>query len=156
MKIKDYVKDTNQSVELITEYIPYCTKVDNCKRIVDATCYRINELLETNVNQFRLDSTSQYLLYVMVLVDLYTNLDVDFGSLANEYDLLKSNKVLDEILKKIPENEMVEFDRILEMVNADLMENERSLVSFIENKFLTMDTALSAMLKTAKENEEQQ
>ena len=92
----------------------------------------------------------------MVLVDLYTNLDVDFGSLANEYDLLKSNKVLDEILKKVPEDEMVEFDRILEMVNADLMENERSLVSFIENKFLTMDTALSAMLKTAKENEEQQ
>lgn len=134
---------------ITTQYIPYEIKVDKCLKILDSTCYRKNE--KTGKKELHIVSTSINLLYKMVLVDLYTDIDIDFNDILKEYNLLNNGRnCLQDILNNIPEREYVEFDEILNMCKQDMMINEYQVGAYVKNRIedvsIILGTTLSPFL----------
>lgn len=139
MKVNEFVEEYKQHKDkdeyikkhiLLDKYVPYVEKITRCKNIIDKTMY--TELNGEKV--FKKNSTSQYLLYTLTLIDLYTDLDIDFKNLLDEYDELEKYALITPIISFINENELQTWQTISNMIIDDLMVNTRSIVSWIDNK----------------------
>lgn len=122
-KKEDYVKK-----HITNNYVPYSTKVAQCKKLVDVTSY-------VNINDkkmYYVNSPAQALLYNLLMVDLYTDIDLSYSE--EEFDMLDSDGLIDVILANISTNELTRFTEVLAMTKQDLIENERDFVSFIDKK----------------------
>ena len=146
---KNYL--SNQ-VKLTTQYIPYVNKMAIVKNIVDATSFNSIEVdgkrkLGTT---YKKDSPMQYILYVMTLIDKYTNIEIKYEdetySLMTQYDYLKECGVLEKILNMIPASEMNEFATLLRMQNEDTEKNCTSAEYAITNIINQLSYSISDML----------
>lgn len=128
---KDLVKHIKQ------DYIPYLEKVTRCEKIITVTSY--NEI----THLYHRNTPVQTLFLTLTLIDLYTDIDIDFENPASEYDILEKDGYIEKIMSCVPGRELSQFQAIFTMVNDDLAINERSLVSFFENKLDTINQILS-------------
>ena len=126
MTVQDFIDLYNtyegeaENIELeITEYVPFAQKVDLCRAIIEDSTYDKDK-------NFKMNSALRNVLYRMVLVDTYTNIDIDFGNAVKEYDLLESEYALTTLLSQIDEEEIRRFDEIMQCELNDLYQNERS------------------------------
>lgn len=125
MTVQEFIEkySSNDTQELnIIDYIPFLNKVEICSAIIDDTCYEDGEL--------HMNSPARNVMYRMMLVNVYTDIDVDFGNYAEEYDLLRVNfgdkePALGWILSVLNEDDVREFDEIMQMMLADLYFNEK-------------------------------
>ena len=67
------------------------------------------------------------------LIDLYTNITVDFSNILEEYDLLEEQCLVDELIRLMPQRE-VTFETILKMVFDDFIQNNYENHAFISNQ----------------------
>lgn len=159
--IKDlkFTKDEKAKREMIkkhivTDYVPYVSKVDLCKRIV-----RFSNEITTENRVLKVKNTPiQYLLFIMNLVKLYT--DIEFTDEQNHeaYDALNQADVFEILFSPtsdsdslISQKEYKEFQTILNMCNDDYFENYRSLGSIIENKFEALNMMINTLAEAFKE-----
>lgn len=160
MKIKDFIKDFNKLnteedrvnfvKQIITvDYVPFVEKVDSCLKVLNDTWYVKDEI--TGEKRLHITSSATYVLYTMVLINKYTDLDVDFKNTIAQYDLLNNGNYLGVILHYIPENELLEFRRILEMTQDDVMQNEYHIGKYISDRIDSISTSLGATLVPAIE-----
>ena len=160
MKIKDFIKDFNKLnteedkvnfvKQIITvDYVPFVEKVDSCLKVLDDTWYVKDEI--TGVKRLHITTPATYALFNMVLINKYTDLDVDFKNTIAEYDLLNNGNYLGMILHYIPENESYEFRKILEMTQDDVMQNEYYVGKYISDRIESISTSLGATLVPAIE-----
>ena len=113
-------EDNIEDLELeIVEYVPFLQKVNLCKAIIEDTTY-------DEKKNFKMNSALRNLLYKLVLVDTYTDVDIDFGDPYEEYDALESEYALTTLLSYIDEEEIRRFDEIMQCELNDLYQNERS------------------------------
>ena len=111
---------------LKNKYIPIQQKIDLCYYIVNTA----------NITQglYKQNSALQYVLYLLVLIDLYTDIivdsvrSVDIDLLYSDYDKLKSNALIERLLNLIPENESSEFSFLIDSISADIKENMLQLL----------------------------
>ena len=117
MKIKDFIEHFNMLADedidaflkqtITTTYVPFIEKADACMKIINDSWYRKNEI--TDKKELHITSPATYILSVMVIINKYTSLEVDFKNTIAEYDLLNNGNYLGMLLAYIPENEQKEF-----------------------------------------------
>lgn len=129
-KQKDSAMENFIKKHITTDYINFLDKEVMCGSIVEATCHDPN-----NRQIIKINSVGRYLLYVMRLIDLYTDIEVDFteSNFVKQYDELNKVGAFDILINSIPETERAEFDVILSMKMDDFKENEYSLTAFLYN-----------------------
>ena len=86
-------------------YVNYATKLSVADQIVQLSS---TNQVDGQVNgQIKINSSLRYLLYVFNLIDLYTNITVDFSNILEEYDLLEEQGLVDELIRLMPQREVM-------------------------------------------------
>lgn len=128
-KAKDKTFEEFIKKHITTDYIEFLEKDVICTAIVDATCrIQVGDKKVAKIN-----STGRYLLFVMRLIDLYTDIDIDFkdANYVREYDALNRIGAVDALIDAIPKSEYAEFNTILNMKMDDFRDNEYSITAFM-------------------------
>ena len=113
---------------VVATYIPFETKMAESQHIIDTTCYRtVNDK-----KQFWIDSPMRYMLFMKLVVMLYTDLEFDDINTSIQLNLLEQYGIFDHMAQYIgPDYE--KFQMILNMTLDDRITNERSLVARLDS-----------------------
>jgi len=114
---------------IVTDYVPYITKCSYCDAIVKATCF----VKDGNREFVKINSANRYLFFVMRLIELYTDIEINEEEVVYEYDKLCKEGAINVLISSIPEAEYTEFSTLLKMKMDDFMDNEYSFTAFIYN-----------------------
>lgn len=140
MKIKEFVEQYNnlgsESLKddflrenlIIKKYLPYINKVSLAERIIQTTC------INKETNEIKINSPANSLLFTRVIIEEYTNLEIETEGFFEEYDLLNASGLLEKIFKLIPSNESDEFKAICKMVQQDLITNKYEIHNYISEQ----------------------
>lgn len=115
------------------KYISYAEKCDIAKRIINATCYINSEKYGMDKQIFNINSPARYMLFCLSVVDAYTDIIVDFDNAIKTFDTLAEYGCIDTLFYFIPEKEIDGISTVLDMCLSDVLENERNIVSTIDN-----------------------
>jgi len=126
--------------KLVKTYIPYEEKQATCENIVKTTSLAKDDNGESF---YRRNTPACDLLFNLTLIDKYFDIEIDFGNVLKEYNALEEKDYITLLLKVIPEREYIAWQKMFSMVANDYMENERSLVSYL-------DTKIEALNKTTE------
>ena len=122
----------------VREYVPIAEKITKAKSVINAGMRDEN-------GEFYANSPNTYILYALVKIDTWTNLDIDFTGdtmpVNEQYDALDKLGLIEKIFEKIPEKEASEFDAIYGMVLSDIKENELSVKHIVEKTIAKFGTA---------------
>lgn len=139
MTIKEFVDNYNKQLTdqlkkkyidnniEVKKYISISVKMDVCNRIINACNYDSN-------NKFRSNSLGRYILHVMNMINLYTNIEVDFTNITDEYDVLKESGLLGIIHELIDKDEREEFQCVMDMTYSDEMINNHEIHNFVNDQ----------------------
>ena len=113
---------------ITVKYIPYLEKYAYCESIVKSTCHTDKDIIKIN-------RPGQLMSFLMRIIDLYTDIDIEFknGKFVEQYDELKKVGALDALVSFIPESEYIEFSTILTMAMDDFRDNEYSIEAILYN-----------------------
>ena len=87
-----------------------------------------------------------------MIVEQYTDLQVETEGFYEEYDLLNESGLLDKIMQSIPEKEIAEFKMICDMKKDDIIFNRSTPKAFINQQIERVSTILGVTLKPVLEN----
>lgn len=129
-----YLKDNL----VVKQYIPITEKIAKARSIA-------NFGMHDKDGEFKIDSPNMFILYTLVKIDTWTNLDIDFTgdtmSVDKQYDELNKLGLIEKIFAMIPEKESTEFDALYGMVLSDIRENELSTKYVVEKTIAKFGTA---------------
>lgn len=113
-----------------TDYVSYQNKVDLCSSVVKASYYvkGVDKTARLHIN-----SPACYMLYVLMLVEAYTFIKVDYKNVVSEFDKLNKNRDFIRIVSIIPEMEVKEMEMVLDMVKEDTITNEYEIHGYVSN-----------------------
>ena len=150
----DYLKE---NLKIIT-YIPFIKKDVLAQNIVNATTYKFDDYTNEDgttrrrrTNQIQVNSTAQMILFYRVIIENYTDLEVETEGFYEEYDLLNESGLLDKIMQMIPEKEIAEFNTICDMKKSDLLQNKYENHAFIASQVERFGTLIGITLKPVLE-----
>lgn len=139
--VDEYMKKANPEKfvqeHMVTKYISILQKQAVCSNIIEASSY---ETVEGN-KIFQRNSVLEYMLYMMALCQLYTDIVFSDDSKMNDFILLDECGAIDQIYISIPGIERDKFDTIMKLCKEDFVSNERSIISYIDHAM----TALSLL-----------
>lgn len=121
---KEFIKK-----HITTDYVDYVTKVVYCKNIIKASCY----IKDGDREFININSENRYLFFVMRLIELYTDIEIDNENVVSEYDKLNKIGAIDVLISAIPEKEYTEFSTLLNMKMDDFRDNEYSITALLYN-----------------------
>lgn len=105
------------SARIKNQYVPIAKKCECAERIA-----------AQSFGNGKLNSVYKYVLTCMALLDLYTDFSYnkDKNSILNDYDKFNKLGLFDVILNAIDENEIKEFNMIIDMCYSDYIFNQES------------------------------
>ena len=142
-------KEAYLKQRLTKNYIPYEEKIVACENIVKNTSFIKDE--ESGELFFKRNTPACDLFFNLTLIDKYFDIEIDFDHPLADYNKLEENGYTELLLKNIPANEYISWQKVFSMVAGDFVENERSLVSFLETRISAMNKSLSAIAEVVKE-----
>ena len=120
------------------KYMPYEDKLTLAKNIINHSSYAMTKedgkLKQTD--RIALNSPMRYILFVMTVVDKYTNIEVNFGNIMPDFDALNFNSLIEIIFEKVGDKETAEFNTVVEMVLNDFMANKYQFKNYIDDTLL--------------------
>ena len=120
------------------KYLPYADKLALAENIVKSSSYAMikedGKLKQTD--RIALNSPMRYILFVMTVVDKYTNIEVNFGNIMPDFDALNFNSLIEVIFEKVGDKETAEFNTVVEMVLNDFMANKYQFKNYIDDTLL--------------------
>lgn len=142
----------------IKTYLPILNKITIAERIADVVCFE-HEKYNTESGEEKSRSTMnvqvntpvQYLLTCRAIVENYTDLEIEDTSFYKEFDLLQENGIMDKILCTIPNDELKNFEAIVNMKREDILYNHGTVKGFISDKVERIAMISSTVLKSAME-----
>lgn len=144
--VEEYEKQVNDAdkakflkTKLKTEkYMPYADKLALAENIVKSSSYAIvkEDGVLKQTDRIALNSPMRYVLFVMTVVDKYTNIEVDFKNIMPEFDTLNFNSLIENIFEKVGDKETAEFNTVVEMVLNDFMANKYQFKNYIDDTLL--------------------
>ena len=134
---EDYLKDNLH----IKTYLPFLTKVTLADKLAKVTA------LDKDTCNINVKSDVNYLLFCRMIIEQYTDLQVETEGFYEEYDLLNESGLLDKIMQMIPEKEVTEFKMICDMKKDDIIFNQSTPKAFINQQIERVSTILGATLK---------
>ena len=120
------------------KYMPYADKLALAENIVKSSSYAIvkEDGVLKQTDRIALNSPMRYVLFVMTVVDKYTNIEVDFKNIMPEFDALNFNSLIESIFEKVGDKETAEFNTVVEMVLNDFMANKYQFKNYIDDTLL--------------------
>ena len=154
---EDYLKENLK----ITTYLPFIKKDTLAQNIVNATTYKFEDYTKEDgttgrrrTNQIQVNSTAQMLLFYRVIIENYTDLEVETEGFYEEYDALNESGVLFELTADfeghpslIPVKEISELRGIIDLKQRDIMTNQYEIHSYISNQIERITEVGSIVLK---------
>lgn len=124
--MKDFIKK-----HIVTDYVSFLEKEVTCTNIVNST----TRIIEKNKEILKINSSARYLLFVMRLIDIYTDIEIDFtdAKYVYQYDDLNKVGAIGNLIAAIPEREYSEFSTLLNMKLDDFRDNEYSITALLYN-----------------------
>lgn len=172
MKIKEFCKEYSNRIDKlkdgylkenlkITTYLPFIKKDALAQNIVNATTYKFEDYTNEDgttgrrrTNQIQVNSTAQMLLFYRVIIENYTNLEVETEGFYEEYDALNESGVLFELTADfeghpslIPAKEISELRGMVDLKQRDTMTNQYEIHSYISNQIERITEVGSVVLK---------
>ena len=153
----DYLKENLK----ITPYLPFIKKDVLAQNIVNATTYKFEDYTKEDgttgrrrTNQIQVNSTAQMLLFYRVIIENYTDLEVETEGFYEEYDALNESGVLFELTADfeghpslIPAKEISELRGMIDLKQRDIMTNQYEIHSYISNQIERITEVGSVVLK---------
>ena len=125
----------------IKTYLPFLTKVTLADKLAKVTT------LDKDTGNVNVKSDVNYLLFCRMIIEQYTDLQVETEGFYEEYDLLNESGLLDKIMQTIPEKEIAEFKMICDMKKSDLLQNKYENHAFISSQVERFGTLIGVTLK---------
>ena len=125
----------------IKTYLPFLTKVTLADKLAKVTT------LDKDTGNVNVKSDVNYLLFCRMIVEQYTDLQIETEGFYEEYDLLNESGLLDKIMQMIPEKEITEFKMICDMKKDDIVFNQSTPKAFINQQIERVSTILGVTLK---------
>lgn len=172
MKIKEFCKEYSNRIDKlksdylkenlkITTYLPFIKKDALAQNIVNATTYKFEDYTKKDgttgrrrTNQIQVNSTAQMLLFYRVVIENYTDLEVETEGFYEEYDALNESGVLFELTADfeghpslIPASEISELRGMVDLKQRDIMTNQYEIHSYISNQIERITEVGSVVLK---------
>ena len=172
MKIKEFCKEYSNRIDKlkgdylkenlkITTYLPFIKKDALAQNIVNATTYKFEDYTKEDgstgrrrTNQIQVNSTAQMLLFYRVIIENYTDLEVETEGFYEEYDALNESGVLFELTADfeghpslIPAKEISELRGMIDLKQRDIMTNQYEIHSYISNQIERITEVGSIVLK---------
>ena len=153
----DYLNDNLH----IKTYLPFIEKDALAQSIIDATMYKFEDYTKEDgtigrrkTNQIQVNSTAQMLLFYRVIIENYTDLEVETEGFYEEYDSLNESGVLFELTADfeghpslIPAKEISELRGMVDLKQRDTMTNQYEIHSYISNQIERITEVGSIVLK---------
>ena len=136
---------------MLNSYVPYEDKVTECRKIIDITSHKIVTVNDQEHKVYWNNTPMQHMFYILTLISLYTDIEwtKDSGD-SNEnlkvYNELSKNGSIYTIISLITPFEKQSFDTVLNMVEEDTYENERSIPSYLDTKIDALELMLTSVL----------
>lgn len=172
MKIKEFCKEYSNRIDKlkgdylkenlkITTYLPFIKKDTLAQNIVNATTYKFEDYTKEDgttgrrrTNQIQVNSTAQMLLFYRVIIENYTDLEVETEGFYEEYDALNESGILFELTADfeghpslIPASEISELRGMIDLKQRDIMTNQYEIHSYISNQIERITEVGSVVLK---------
>ena len=172
MKIKEFCKEYSNRIDKlkgdylkenlkITTYLPFIKKDALAQNIINATTYKFENYTNEDgttgrrrTNQIQVNSTAQMLLFYRVIIENYTDLEVETEGFYEEYDALNESGVLFELTADfdghpslIPAREISELRGMIDLKQRDIMTNQYEIHSYISNQIERITEVGSVVLK---------
>ena len=172
MKIKEFCKEYSNRIDKlkgdylkenlkITTYLPFIKKDALAQNIVNATTYKFEDYTKEDgttgrrrTNQIQVNSTAQMLLFYRVIIENYTDLEVETEGFYEEYDALNESGVLFELTADfeghpslIHAKEISELRGMVDLKQRDIMTNQYEIHSYISNQIERITQVGSIVLK---------
>ena len=138
-QMNDIEKSKFLKSKLKTEkYMPYSDKLTLAENIVKHSSYATvkEDGILKQTDKIALNSPMRYILFVMTVVDKYTNIEVNFKNIMPDFDALNFNSLIEVIFEKIGDKETAEFNTVVEMVLNDFMANKYQFKNYIDDTLL--------------------
>ena len=161
MKIKEFVNRYNalETIEAknnfiqnnltVKEYLPFINKTTLAENLIDKSVYEHENYIDNDGNtqsrktgNIKLDSVVQYLLFNRIIIEYYTNLEIETKGFYEEYDMLCQNGIMEQIASLIPKEEINELKTII-----DAVANAYETHSFISNQVTRFGNLIGVTLK---------
>lgn len=136
---------------MLNSYVPYEDKVSECRKIIDITSHKMVTVNDQEHKIYWNNTPMQHMFYILTLISLYTDIEwtKDSGD-SNEnlkvYNELSKNGSIYTIISLITPFEKQSFDTVLNMVEEDTYENERSIPSYLDTKIDALELMLTSVL----------
>lgn len=132
--------------------VSYADKVDRAGIIAKNSYHQKQKDINGEEREvFFQNSAAKYMLYSLTLVDLYTNLEIDFKQSLESFEKI-NGELLDAIIMSIDERERKEFQMLLEFACDDLMVNEYELHAFVREQVDRFGSLIGTVLVPILEN----
>lgn len=142
----------------IKTYLPILNKITIAERIADVVCFEHEKYITESGEEksrstmnVQVNTPVQYLLTCRAIVENYTDLEIEDTSFYKEFDLLQENGIMDKILCTIPNDELKNFEAIVNMKREDILYNHGTVKGFISDKVERISMISSTVLKPAME-----
>lgn len=149
LKAKDKTLEDFIKKHVTVQYVKFLEKNVWCDSIISSTCYTT----VGNKKIIKMNSTARHVLFTMKIIDLYTDIDINFedGKVMEQYDELNEIGAIEVLIKAIPESELVEFYTILNTKLDDLRDNEYSITALLYNLKNSLDISEEIIESAIKE-----
>ena len=138
---EDYLNDNLH----IKTYLPFLRKDAIATVLVDRSTYKFESytkedgtICSKKTDEIKVNSVAQYLLFCRVVIENYTNLEVETDSFFEEYDALKQCGLLDKLMvgsenvpPMIPADEIGELRMLTDMKQKDEIFNRTEIHNYI-------------------------
>lgn len=138
---EDYLNDNLH----IKTYLPFLRKDAIATVLVDRSTYKFESYTKEDgtigskkTDEIKVNSVAQYLLFCRVVIENYTNLEVETDSFFEEYDALKQCGLLDRLMlgsenvpSMIPTDEIGELRMLTDMKQKDEIFNRTEIHNYI-------------------------
>ena len=142
----------------IKTYLPILNKITIAERIADVVCFEYEKYITESGEEksrstmnVQVNTPVQYLLTCRAIVENYTDLEIEDTSFYKEFDALQENGIMDKILCTIPNDELKNFEAIVNMKREDILYNHGTIKGFISDKVERIAMISSTVLKPAME-----
>lgn len=168
--VNEYTKRADQLKEQylkenlkITSYVPFLRKDAIAQVIVDRSTYKYENYTKEDgtiglkkTDEIRINSITQYILFCRVLIENYTNLEIETKEFVEEYDALKECGLLDKLMvgnenvpPMIPVSEISELRTLIDMKQKDELTNRCEIHNFISGQVARFGELIGIILKPA-------
>ena len=142
----------NQVIK-IKPHVSYVARDVVAKQIIDAAHFSFPEGIDiTNISEDELENiekvpkinrSSQYIMSALMLVDLYTNIKINFAKGAFQYDKLVESGLINYVLENVPESEIKEFEMLIDYKYEEYYQKYFSMKSYVDSKLNDLELVIN-------------